>query len=124
MLLNRNSNIKPQVAPLNSGSPFLQKNSSVEKGFFGKDTLKQTVEAPKPIVQEKNDFDFSSEDEMEKKLMDPEISITKNDSLILMSFRLPVCVTKQSDGSLSLKESRSMLYPTIFRLKEKGLLNF
>lgn len=56
--------------------------------------------------------------------MDPEIKISKNDSLILMSFRLPVCVTKLSDGSLSLKESRSMLYPTIFRLKEKGLLNF
>ena len=82
------------------------------------------MEAPKPIPQEKNDFDFSSEDEMEKKLMDPEISISKNDSLILMSFRLPVCVTKLDDGSLSLKESRSMLYPTIFRLKEKGLLNF
>ena len=45
-------------------------------------------------ILKKNDFDFSSEDEMEKKLMDPEISITKNDSLILMSFRLPVCVTK------------------------------
>jgi hypothetical protein len=31
---------------------------------------------------------------------------------------------KQKDGSISLKESRSMLYPTIFRLKEKGFLNF
>jgi hypothetical protein len=61
---------------------------------------------------------------MEKKLMDPEIKINKNDSLILMSFRLPVCVMKQKDGSISLKESRSMLYPTIFRLKEKGFLNF
>ena len=76
------------------------------------------------MVETNEEGGVSSEDEMEKKLMDPEIKITKNDSLIVMSFRLPVCVTKQKDGSISLRESRSMLYPTIFRLKEKGLLNF
>ena len=71
------------------------------------------------------DFDIiSSADEMDKKLMDPDIRLTKSDSLIVMSFRLPLSVLRQKDGSLTLKESRSMLYPTIFRLKEKGLLSF
>lgn len=39
-----------------------------------------------------NNFDFSTEDEYEKKLLDTEIKINKSDSLILMSFRLPVTI--------------------------------
>ena len=61
---------------------------------------------------------------MEKKLMDYDIKIEKTDSLVVVSFRLPVHVIRESDGSLSLKDSRSMLYPTIFRLKDKGIINF
>jgi len=69
-------------------------------------------------------MEFSSEDELEKKLMDPNIKISRNDSVVLMSFRLPIHVIRQSNGTIELKESRSMLYPPIYKLKEKGILNF
>jgi len=70
------------------------------------------------------DLNFSSEDELEKKLMDPDIRLTHNDFLILMSFRLPIIAVRDSDGVLSIKESRSLLYPPIYRLKDKGMINF
>jgi trehalose 6-phosphate synthase/phosphatase len=33
-------------------------------------------------------------------------------------------ITRKKDGSLAMQESNSMLYPTIFKLKDKGLRNF
>jgi trehalose-6-phosphate synthase len=41
-----------------------------------------------------------------------------------MSFKLPISVVRHPDGQLTLRESKSMLYPTIFNLREKGMLNF
>lgn len=67
---------------------------------------------------------MSSDDELDKKLTDPDIKISKNDSLIIVSFRLPISILRKKDGQLVVKESRSMLYPTIFKLKEKGNFNF
>jgi hypothetical protein len=56
--------------------------------------------------------------------MDTQIKIGKNDSLVVMSFKLPISVVRHPDGRLTLRESKSMLYPTIFNLREKGMLNF
>ena len=36
------------------------------------------------------DFEYSSEDELDKKLLDPDVRLSPSDSLIVMSFRLPV----------------------------------
>jgi len=41
-----------------------------------------------------------------------------------MSFRLPVVVIRRKDGSFKLEDSKSLLYPTIFKLKSKGFLEF
>lgn len=48
--------------------------------------------------------------------------VNKSDSLIVMSFRLPVVVIRKKDGSFKLEDSKSLLYPTIFKLKNH--LNF
>jgi len=42
----------------------------------------------------------------------------------MMSFRLPVVVIRKKDGSFKLDDSKSLLYPTIFKLKSKGFINF
>jgi hypothetical protein len=36
------------------------------------------------------EFEYSSEDELDKRLLDSEIKLTANDSLVVMSFRLPI----------------------------------
>mgnify|MGYP000722044291 CR=1 FL=1 len=61
-----------------------------------------------------------SEDAIEKKLNDHTVRLTAKDNLILMSFRLPVVVIRKEDGSFKLEDSTSILYPTIFKLKNKG----
>lgn len=71
-----------------------------------------------------NNFDFSTEDEYEKKLLDTEIKINKHDSLVVMSFKLPVTVIKLKTGEFAIKESKSFLYPSIFKLREKDFINF
>tara|TARA_B110000285_G_C14756943_1_gene437832 strand:- start:219 stop:593 length:375 start_codon:yes stop_codon:yes gene_type:complete len=110
------------------GIPNLTRAASIdnENPFFSSEVNKNIQKLNEQERQDNMaDFDIiSSADEMDKKLMDPDIRLTKSDSLIVMSFRLPLSVLRQKDGSLTLKESRSMLYPTIFRLKEKGLLSF
>jgi len=37
---------------------------------------------------------------------------------------LPIEVTREKDGSFKLEPSRSMLYPAIFKLREKGIFSF
>ena len=69
-------------------------------------------------------LDTSTEEENEEKIMDIDVNLTNQDSLLLLSFKLPVSVTKLDSGGFVLKESRSMLYPTIFRLREKGIVKF
>ena len=71
-----------------------------------------------------NNFDFSTEDEYEKKLLDTEIKINSFDSLLVMSFKLPVTVVKLKTGEFVVKESKSFLYPSIFKLREKDFINF
>ena len=56
--------------------------------------------------------------------MDAQLKLGKNDSLVVMSFKLPICVLRHPNGTLTLRESKSMLYPTIFNLKDKGMINF
>ena len=70
-----------------------------------------------------NNFDFSTEDEYEKKLLDNEIKISKHDSLVVMSFKLPVTVIKLKTGEFAIKESKSFLYPSIFKLREKDFIS-
>ena len=62
------------------------------------------------------DSDFS-EDDLENKLTQ-KTYVNRSDSMILMSFRLPVAVRRHVDGSLYLVESQSPIYPTIFKLKK------
>ena len=70
------------------------------------------------------DLSFSSEDEVEKKLLDSDIRLSHNDSLLLMSFRLPIHVVRVEDDHLEVRDSRSTLYPALFKLKDKGMVNF
>ena len=80
------------------------------------------------LNEEEDELAFlSEEDELDKKLNDPDINLNPKDSLIVVSFRLPLQVTKQKVGEetkIVLSDSRSQLYPSIFRLKDKGFLNF
>lgn len=69
------------------------------------------------------DSDYS-EDLLEKKLNDNEKVLTNKDSLIIVSFRMPVKVKRKPDGSFKIEDSQSQVYPTIFNLKDRGLLNF
>lgn len=40
------------------------------------------------------EFDCSTEEDIEKRLMDTQISVTGADSLVIMSFKLPIRVVK------------------------------
>ena len=72
-----------------------------------------------------DDLDFLTEDdELDKILMDPNVRITSKDSLLLVSFILPITVERQKDGSLILSESKSMIYPTIYRLRSRGFIDY
>ena len=42
-----------------------------------------------------------------------------DDIVIVSSFKLPVLVDKDSDGKWIIKPSRSMLYPMLYKLREK-----
>jgi hypothetical protein len=73
------------------------------------------------IVDDENDelAFLSEEDELDKKLNDDDICLTGKDSLIVTSFRLPIQITKVQQGQefkFVMNESRSHIYPTIFRL--------
>ena len=56
--------------------------------------------------------------------MNETIGLDINDHIILMSFELPIKIYKQEDGQIAMKPSTSMLYPLIFKLKERGIKNF
>jgi trehalose-6-phosphate synthase len=56
--------------------------------------------------------------------MDYTIGLDINDHIILMSFELPIKIYKKDDGTFAIKQSTSMLYPLIFKLKERGIKNF
>jgi trehalose 6-phosphate synthase/phosphatase len=46
--------------------------------------------------------------------------LSSNDSLILLSFRLPVAVKKEKEtGLLIVTDSNSPIYPTIFKMRSK-----
>ena len=72
------------------------------KPFFGtalksmaQDAQDQSPNEKQALQDQMADFDIiSSADEMDKRLMDPDIKITKTDSLIVMSFRLPINVIR------------------------------
>jgi len=56
-------------------------------------------------------------------LIDSDIDLSAKDSLVIVSFRLPLQVTKQKVGEetkLVLSDSRSHIYPSIYRCKDKG----
>ena len=63
------------------------------------------------------DSDFSV-DKLEKQLNSNEVSLNKSDSLIIMSFALPITLIRKKDGSFETTESKSFIYPTIFKLRE------
>lgn len=62
-----------------------------------------------------------SEDMFEPKFMDKEVRLNFNDTVILLSYRLPVVVVRKEDGTFKLEESKSPLYPAIFKLRNRGL---
>lgn len=38
-----------------------------------------------------------------------------------MSYRLPIVVIRKEDGSFKLEDSKSMVYPAIFKMRNQGL---
>lgn len=48
------------------------------------------------VLHADGEFDCSTEEDIEKRLMDTQISVTSADSLIIMSFKLPIRVVKQN----------------------------
>ena len=77
-----------------------------------------------PINSEDEDEDGNDEDEMveeDKKLLE-DVKITADDIVIVASFKLPISVDRDpTPGSKGWKvrPSRSLLYPTMFNLREK-----
>lgn len=43
---------------------------------------------------------------------------------MIISFKLPVCIRRSPDGSLVVKESKSLVYPTIFKIREQVSMDF
>ena len=41
-----------------------------------------------------------------------------------MSYKLPVTIVKTKSGEFQIKESKSMLYPTIYKLRERDFIDF
>ena len=71
--------------------------------------------------QDEDDEDEDDEDAIgeDKKLME-DVKITSEDIVIVASFKLPISVYKdQNTGVWKVRPSRSMLYPTLFKLREK-----
>ena len=69
-----------------------------------------------------NIFDSTdSDEERNHHYIDQEVSLSMHDTLILLSFRLPVVVIRKEDGSFKLQDSQSPVYPAIFKLKNQGL---
>ena len=48
-----------------------------------------------------------------------DIKISATDTLIIASMKLPIFVIRNPEGGFKVRPSRSLLYPTIFKLKEK-----
>jgi len=49
-----------------------------------------------------------------------DVKINAEDTVIVASFKLPITVYKDTNsGTWKVKPSRSMLYPTLFKLREK-----
>ena len=77
-----------------------------------------------PIGSDDEDEDENDEDEMveeDKKLLE-DVKITADDIVIVASFKLPISVDRDlTPGSRGWKvrPSRSLLYPTMFNLREK-----
>lgn len=69
-------------------------------------------------------FDTDSGEENEVSQTAKSIIINQADSVIILSMRLPVKITRGKDGKLTLEESQSAIYPIIYKLKDHGLLKF
>ena len=62
------------------------------------------------------DSDFSV-DGFELQINEKSLNINPNDSLLLMSFRLPLMVRRSKEGKLALIDSNSPIYPSIFKIR-------
>ena len=72
--------------------------------------------------EEEDEEDLEEEDDdyinLEDKKLLEDVRITKNDIVIVASFKLPITVVRER-GNWEIRKSRSLLYPTMFKLKEK-----
>jgi hypothetical protein len=57
--------------------------------------------------------------EEEKRLLE-EIQLSNDDVVIIASFKLPISVSRDGKGGWKIKPSRSLLYPTLYKLRDKG----
>ena len=75
------------------------------------------------VISSGEDEDQEDEDddmvEEEKKLLE-DIVISADDVVIVASFKLPISVYKDANGEWKTRPSRSLLYPTMFKLREKN----
>jgi hypothetical protein len=69
-------------------------------------------------MEEEDDDDDMVEEE--KKLLE-DIKISADDIVIVASFKLPIAIEKDptSKSGWKARDSRSILYPTLFKLREK-----
>lgn len=75
-------------------------------------------------IEECDLLSHEDEDELDHKLFDRVITLNQFDFLILVSFRLPLQVNR-TDKGLQLRDLISTnIYPTIFKIKNEGFLNF
>ena len=63
---------------------------------------------------EEDDDDLNFED---KRLLE-DVKITAGDIVIVASFKLPITIVRDK-GTWEVRKSRSLLYPTMFKLREK-----
>ena len=88
------------------------------------DDLSPGVPEPEEAHDVRHDLDISTEEEIEKRLMDYHINVDVNDSLVIMSFKLPIRIERQANGTHMIKESNSMTYPTLFKIREETNIDF
>lgn len=96
------------------------------------ENLNEFMEADDPVINiekvdsdyQDDEFGYSTDEDIQQRLMENNIRFDSNDSLVIMSYKLPLSVSRTQNGDLILQESKSMVYPTIFNIKDTARINF
>lgn len=116
-----NLNQPSQMRPSELG--FRPEHDNPDTFFVDRDPMsseKVKEPSPRPAFEDIYVSD-DSEDFFEAKFIDNHVRLTQEDTVILLSYRLPVKIVRKEDGSFKIEESCSPVYPAIFKLKNQGL---